>query len=76
MRPIGREGGGGIAQRGRSLISIIVLLYILFEVSTRNPNVDTKLARTIDIDLFRHVTFLFHIVLCTSQCSTVVLTLL
>jgi len=26
MRPIVREGGGGIAQRGRSLISTIALL--------------------------------------------------
>jgi len=28
MRPIGREGGGGIAQRGRSLISTIALRFI------------------------------------------------
>jgi len=29
MRPIGREGGGGIAQRGRSLISTIALLFVV-----------------------------------------------
>ena len=28
MRPIGREGGGGIAQRGRSLLSTIALLLL------------------------------------------------
>jgi len=31
MRPIGREGGGGIAQRRQSLISTIALFYIRFE---------------------------------------------
>jgi len=34
MRPIDREGGGGIAQRGRSLISTIALFFILFYLLT------------------------------------------
>ena len=34
MRPIGREGGDGSAQRGRSMISTIALLYFAAVLET------------------------------------------
>jgi len=47
MRPIGREVGGGIAQRGRSLISTIALFNVMKRICTYKQF--SQLLITIDV---------------------------